>query len=262
VKPSKPVKKYFKKRANAINRLMKKPGYQFSMEDFHELRVEIKKIRALLFLVKNSSKDFKLNKNFKPFKKIFDQAGKIRNIQLEESMLKKRDPRNNLKAYPGELKMRELEEHKYFSALIKKMQPELKKKLQRVKPSVAKINMGDALALISQAKKEITALTKPGKLKPSKVHELRKGLKKYYYYLKSLDVKVQSHIFKNGDRLMEIMGKWHDGRIINRHLLRITKNHKIPWPEIQPIKLIAERLQLKTDALYDVINNLRQKKII
>jgi CHAD domain-containing protein len=57
-------------------------------EELHKFRVQIKKLRAMLFLFENVSKENTLMRHFKPVRKIFKYAGQIRdahtNLQLSE----------------------------------------------------------------------------------------------------------------------------------------------------------------------------------
>ena len=117
MKTKKKLKKYFKSHTSEIDALLKKPDKDFSKEDFHRLRVEIKKIRALTAMLKPAAKKFKQKKALKPLKKIFQQAGKVREIQLEEALLHQRDPKHRLKTYTRNLRAQELKEKKKFAAI-------------------------------------------------------------------------------------------------------------------------------------------------
>src|ERR1700757_2161449 len=83
------LEKYFKDRINTINSLIKKRENNYSPNDFHTLRVEIKKIKAFLVLLEDCNKEFDHRAFSKPFKDIFKVAGKVRELQVERSTLKK-----------------------------------------------------------------------------------------------------------------------------------------------------------------------------
>src|ERR1043166_9475588 len=82
-------KKYFKKRERSMLSLLKKTEKTFTVEDFHQLRVEIKKLKALFKLAGFCLNDFDRKKIFRPLKQLFRQAGKVRETQLEEAIIKK-----------------------------------------------------------------------------------------------------------------------------------------------------------------------------
>ncbi len=80
---------YLKKIRKNIISLLKKSPVKFDDEDYHKLRVEIKKLKALAGFIEFSNKKFSKKKTLKPFKKVYKQAGKIRELQLEDIFPKK-----------------------------------------------------------------------------------------------------------------------------------------------------------------------------
>src|SRR5215831_9808646 len=104
------LKKYLEKREKKITALLDKPDQKFTQDDFHDLRVEIKKVRALAAMLEDTVKNYDSKKMLKPLEKIFGQAGKVRELQLEESMLHKHDPHRHLKTYEENLGVKEEKE--------------------------------------------------------------------------------------------------------------------------------------------------------
>lgn len=100
----KAVKKYFKRRKNAITELFKKTASAYTSRNFHQLRVEIKKIDALFELVNYCSKKFHRKENFSPYKIVFRQAGKVRELHIVNTMLKKYLHSDSLSGYSNYLK--------------------------------------------------------------------------------------------------------------------------------------------------------------
>ena len=80
---------YLKKIRKNITTLLKKSPEKFEDEDYHKLRVEIKKLKALAGFVEFSNQKFSKKKQLKPFSKIYKYAGKVRELQLEVSFLQK-----------------------------------------------------------------------------------------------------------------------------------------------------------------------------
>ena len=123
----KTIQLYFNNREAAINFILDKPGQKYTPGTFHKLRVEIKKLDALFDLIDCCSKNFSRDKYFKPFKLIFHHAGKVRELQLEEPMLKKYVAANSLKSYRNDLKKQLLKEHdEFFNVANKKLIKKLK----------------------------------------------------------------------------------------------------------------------------------------
>lgn len=108
----KALKKYIRKREETIHALLEKPTTKFSPTTFHDLRVEIKKLDAVFDLIHFCIRDVKQKKLFTVFNEIFDQAGQVREFQLEEMVLNKYVPKNSLHQYKKENKKDLLKEKK------------------------------------------------------------------------------------------------------------------------------------------------------
>jgi len=217
------IQDYFKKRSSAISELLKKPPGRFSAEDYHRLRVEIKKVRAVMTMPCDGVKKEKLKKLLKPARKLFKQAGKVRTVQLETSILKKYDPRHKLKLFLHQRQLQELKLKKEFSRVHHRKKDGLKKSLEIFLCKTKKIKKEDALAFLDREKKEITGIARYKKLEPAHVHELRKRIKKLYYNIKSLGMNKKGLGIKNGNRLLDVIGKWHDCELMSAHLAKDIK---------------------------------------
>ncbi len=55
----------------------------FDPEDIHNLRVTIKRLRAFFYLINTMNPDFRIKKNYKAARKLFKNAGRIRDIQVQ-----------------------------------------------------------------------------------------------------------------------------------------------------------------------------------
>src|SRR6185436_616704 len=93
MKVKKEMKDYFRERDRNIDLLLKKLRHSFAPENFHRLRVEIKKTKAFFELIGSASKKFDRDHFFRPYRTIFKEAGKVRELQLEEAVLKRKGPR-------------------------------------------------------------------------------------------------------------------------------------------------------------------------
>ena len=137
----KAYKKYLKNRIASITKLLAKPRHKYTAETFHNLRVEIKKLHALFDLINYSSKHFKRRKTFKIFKLIFNNAGKVRELQIEEIMLHDYLPNTVNSSYRKSLKVQQFKEKEIFFSLInKKFITQIKNKYQQLIPAIKSIN--------------------------------------------------------------------------------------------------------------------------
>ena len=258
----KSFKKYCHKHVDAVISLLKKPNEALTVADFHHLRVEIKKIRALIVMLNFSVKTFNSKKISKPIEKIFNQAGKVRMLQLEAAMIKKHDPKRQLKTYSRMLHEKEIQEKKIFSVIHAEVKSTLKKNFRKIIQVTHKIHEGQIIKYVSRKKNEIITLTAQETLKTSQIHKLRKRLKRLYYNLKSLDQKDNIQTFKNCEALLDLMGKWHDSRVMNRHLMETADKHFIASSEIEHVLQIAGKLYSKSQILFREINKEKRKKIV
>ncbi|HET7115980.1 MAG TPA: hypothetical protein VFI29_05795 [Hanamia sp.] len=125
---------HLREREKNILKILAMPANKYKMEDYHRLRVEIKKLKTLLELVNYCNKDFQKKKYFKPFIKIFKQSGKIRKLQQEESILEMYDV-SKIEKYLIRVKVDIKKNKKEFQFLIeKKHKIKIKKTFKKVAP--------------------------------------------------------------------------------------------------------------------------------
>lgn len=118
----KDLNKYLKKRNKNIEKLLSTPRLKCTPEIFHYLRVEIKKLRTLFSLLKSSVK-YDQKKKEKPFRKVFKQAGIVREIQVEQEMLQRYFTVDFLNDYRKKLKERKSKElRKYIETVNSQIQ--------------------------------------------------------------------------------------------------------------------------------------------
>jgi CHAD domain-containing protein len=219
MKANKALKKYYRKRIESIDLLFNKPVEIFSVVDFHKLRVEIKKIKALFGLINYSSEDFEKKKLFSPFKSIFIQAGEVRELQLEIIELNKYAHYNGVKNYLNYLKKIEQKEKSiFFSMINKKTFNKLKKSNLIVLPFLEKINKNHTDKYINNLNKEILTIENKKNIKLSHLHKLRIQLKEFYYNCGSLNLFKHKKIIKKIDGFQNLLGKWHNFVVIKEHL--------------------------------------------
>lgn len=248
------LKKYSQKRVKAITALLQKPARTYTVATFHGLRVEIKKLSALFELVNDCSKDFKRKKTFKPFKSIFRQAGKVRELQLVEAMLKKYNFQSSLKVYLHDLEQLRLKEQKiFFSIINEKFAAQVKNTCKDLAPFLKKTDKKEVKEYMEKKKKEIETLLDQTTLKAEQVHEVRKRLKQFYYNRKSLAILKQNKQSTETDALPELLGKWHDGQVIMRYLSKAIDANGINPKQASRLKIIKAKLSSDGELLLENI---------
>lgn len=256
------LKNNFIARTKAIDVLLEKPVQKFTVEDFHKLRVEIKKLKSQFKLVNFCSKKFEWKKHFKSFQSIFQQAGKVRELQVEEASLKKYALYKGLKTYIKKLKKVRQEEKFFFLLMINKdLRTRLKKSKKRVLSLIETINKKDAKSYLNKKRKQIENLISGKQLKIEKAHELRKLIKEFYYNIKSLNFPKQIKLLKETDSFQTVLGKWHDCEVIKVHLNEAMEDKAAMGPsEIKQLKKVKTKLSADCEILFNKINTAIYKE--
>ena len=256
----KKLKIYFKSREKGINLLLKKPRRLYTSNTFHELRVEIKKLNALLELINYCSKDFKRNKTFKPFKQIFKQAGNVRDFQIEEAMLKKYFNNNLIKEYRQQLKkLRLKEQNDYFSSINKNFSEKLKNKFHKIIPFLGQVPEKKVKQFIDEKKNKLAKLLNNNTLLKPQAHEFRKQLKSLNYSQKILNLGKQNETHQKKDSLLELLGKWNDCQITVLNLKKAVASNVIKPSEEKQLKKITQKIVSDSEILFYLINEVIAK---
>lgn len=249
--------KNFKKQENTISDLLKQNRADYTPETFHKLRVEIKKLDASFELINFCSKDFKRKKTFKTFKLIFRQAGRVRELQVEEAILKKYFRSNFLKNYRNNLKQRLLKEKAdYFLIVNNKPASRLKKTIQKVKPLIAQIDKKKPESYMKRKRKTIEKTIRKKTLKASQLHLLRKHLKGFHFNRKSLGLKKVNDPLQKKDFLPRLLGKWHDCQVVIRHLKKAISTAGMHPQELGQLQKVEAKISAERNVLYDKISNV------
>ena len=233
------LKKHLLNREIAIKHILEKPASSFTPAAFHKLRVEIKRLNAFFELVEFSLKGFNRNKAIKPFKQIFRQAGKVREIQVEEALLKKYLTSSLLVGYRKDLRLQKSKERTTFYKLINESATgRMRKSIHKTIPMLAEIDKKKVNSYLKEKRNRIFKHLIQYELKPVQIHDLRK-LFKSYYYNKDLVVKgVQNPTLDWPAELPELLGRWHDSYVISMKLDQVITSAGIDPEEIIHIQKI------------------------
>jgi CHAD domain-containing protein len=202
--------KYFRKRYQSLLSHLH-AFYAFSdTEELHRVRVEIKKMKALFSLDEKKEKSKKFKTQFKPIKKVFSQAGKIRAAQVNLELLDRYGIVN------GEIEKEQtgilIDQSEKFFPKIKFYEKKLRKQFSFFSGKFYSI---ETPVLKKIFEKELNKLEKSFAIQVSgdKLHECRKQLKRLTYanavFGKKLvkKIKLKTSYVK---KLEETIGKWHD----------------------------------------------------
>lgn len=251
--------KYLKKIAKTINKILKNSPGKLENEDFHQLRVAIKKLEALMDFTAFNAEKFKKKKHFKAFKKIFRQSGKIREWQLEKHMLEKY-PLYDIDQYLKKISRRIRKEEKKFALLNnKKQRRKINKSLRKMEPYIKKANEEMLIQFIENETNKTKNIIHQTPLEPGEVHELRKRLKVDFYNKKMPGFKNKK--IEDEAEFLELIGNWHDSRLLNNLLEKAIIKDKIEQEELKNIIEINYEIFFDAKKMLEEINDKVAEKL-
>ncbi|MFE3868929.1 hypothetical protein ACFX5E_12735 [Flavobacterium sp. LS2P90] len=251
----KALKKYLKKLKSNITALLEVQQESFTPDTFHTLRLEIKKLNALLNLVNFCSKGLKQKKTFKPFKLIFCQAGKVRELQLERVLLNQYFASAYIMQYRNDLEKKLREElNNYFLIPNESFAEKLQKKYSKINAALAKTNRKMTNRYMDKKRAEIEKILHKKALKNKQMHALRKSLKEYQFNQKSLNFNKQDKLSPKNYALPELLGEWHDFQTVIQHLKKAVDSGEINQKESNQLENVIATFTFKSQLLFSKIN--------
>lgn len=242
---------YFQKQVNTIERILNKPHRKICKEDNHKLRIAVKKIKALATLVLFYQPDFTISKFMKPFNRIFKVAGKMRELQLEISRLKKMEP-GLLKGYLHHLKTRlKKKKHLFFTLSNKQLRRNLQKKSKMILPLFDEVSRSSVNRFLEEKRNEISQLLISENLKEKQAHELRKRLKEFYYTLFVFGIKDKR--FAKIDDFQQLLGQWHNDVVLKDGLQKALDKKDEPDNELEIISNARNKISYESELLFEKI---------
>lgn len=254
----KTLTKYLRKRKATIDFILRKPSENYQPNTFHKLRVEIKKLNSIFDLINCCASNFRRKATYKPYKIIFRKAGKVRDLQIEDEMLKNYFEKKYIKDYRKILKTLRLKAEKdFFSLLNKKIMRKLNKKHQSIIPHLREIDNKKIAIYLEKKENQIKELLYREINQTEQIHQLRKELK-VLNYNKAITSK-EKH--STQDVLPELLGKWHDCQVMIKHLKKTLNRRKLDKNEEDQLKIIQSKIINKRNTLFDEIKKAIKKMI-
>jgi len=227
---------FTQKRFKRLLSLLKSfPGAK-EKEELHLIRLEIKKIKALLRLIHFNNKDFSDHKHFIPFRAIFRETGTIRDAGL----------RNELLDHYTQLHTAFFRSpHKSHAMFEKKIPAHIKmvkKNKKVILKQIKKIKSGTYASYLRKKEKELINLLAEG-FNQKDLHALRKLIKEITYLtlVKKKKRKMDPFLIESA----ELIGNWHDKQIL------------IPWIRTHAPKEKETINKLRIESKID-LHNLRE----
>jgi len=253
----KSLRKYIWRRFYAIKYLQQTPPEKCSPALIHKLRVEIKKVKALLNLINRCSGEFKKTKTFGPFKSIYRQAGKIRDLQLEEIFLQKYSDHVDVKNYIKRVKIlgkKRLD--KYYKIINKKLLRRQRDACDKCQPFISALSRKVVSKYIMNQKDKVERFARRDSFKSQDIHRLRKRLKEFDYNRKSIGSATSVDKTNYDKDLPILLGQWHDYQVMIRHMKKIaTKSNNGDFNTTSQLAKIKNQISKDSDQLLKKIKN-------
>ena len=245
--------KYYDGNARSFLEYFEKVKRKLREEPIHQLRLHIKRMRAILELIEITSKGkFKKKHHFSLFSKFFNSAGALREMQVNHLIIRKFH-NNGVGPFEEYLKQRQTAAgRKLQKAVIKFDTGKFKKENYKIRSAVKEM---DEEKIISQSEKFISReIRKIKKLRfklsdPRKLHKIRILLKSVSAILKLLKAYKPDNKWarlKNDIKPLELLiGEWHDRQVlvstINRFIVKNEDGNK----KLGNVKKLVKRIEVE-----------------
>ena len=209
----KPFKQFAHRQFKSLIGHLKKYEGSHDPELLHKVRVDVKKIKAVLFVIDDCTRGFKAHKNFIPFRKIFRRAASIR----EPDVLARLARQYKMDEISGDLTPGRIENLIIaFDADIPHFIKTIKKRRAKLQPHLKHVRKTDLTTYIQSTKKEVKSRLYP---KPAMniIHKVRKKVKEAIY-LSEINDQLKKKETKFYSKIQRIIGQLHDKQVLLDHL--------------------------------------------
>ena len=242
-----------------IEKILLIPPSGYKTEDFHELRIEIKKIRFVTELISLADKDFKKQDAFQSFNRIYDLAGDFRNARLQSESLKKFSRRKLFADYNKKLSESMMKARAdFFSELQQYDKEGMTLNFNSIRKAAKKISKSDIKKYLKKQYGKVK-----DELKSSQVilqlHDVRKLLKNISYAEKLMQL-TSGRNQKNMQKLSDLIGDWHDITITIEHLRKSLTHNTDKKQTIFLEEIIADLYARATLLMQKITPKLHQVK--
>ena len=225
----------------ALIRHLKKYRDAKKPETLHKIRIDIKKIKAILGVIDDNEKQFKAHKKFTPFRNIFRKAAEIRASNVNEHLLMSHEMDKG-DATPGHANVKKL--IRSYVSSIPSFITTTKRNRNKLKTEVTHVKRNDLVRYLHKKQKEIKSQLFP-RPKMRHIHKTRKDVKEVMY-LSEANGKVSNKEINFYDKMQEKIGELHDKQM----LLQLLKKKSDQTGKTQFEGIKAECLADKKEIIH------------
>jgi len=207
-------KKYIKKVWTEIKTFFTSYIKTGQPEDLHHFRIQVKRMRAFINLADDAGHHQKLATNFKPVKKIFKQAGIIRNAYIN-LQLGGQLQINDVDFIEGQREFMQ-KTNKKFIAKANKNRKDLKEALGKISSKVKPVTDLHVQLFYQHQLHQISATVKRLRF-DERLHDCRKQIKVLLYNYK-IAQQIPGLVFNEPylDQVQTAIGDWHDNMLASQ----------------------------------------------
>lgn len=230
-------------------------------EAVHRVRVNLKRVNALIALLR-FNKEEPSAKKLRALKSLFKAAGRLRSIQVEFATISayfRDDTMNpNYLHQLHEMKARRLRQ---YSRHIESAPRLLVDSMKTLKKSIGQVTKKQIYGYLRCGERSLARRLRRSIFREQELHFIRKDLKKFY-----LNLKLSGHEREQLEKLLDLLGEWHDRQIAFDHLLKAIYMGRLSAAESEPIRKIKYDLIHDKEDLYEKIvsyytENMQSAKI-
>jgi CHAD domain-containing protein len=237
---SSPLKEYYERRADDFRNHFALASKACSTAAVHEMRVDLKRLRTFFNLIEAMTPGFHAEEAFRPARKLFRAAGRVRNLQVLEAKVREASKSASLELseYYNWLKGCEHREDKKFNRVCRRFDADffgsawLSMKPCLEGPGARSLRKG-VEARFSNLIRDIRE-KESGQSHARRLHFLRRQTKEARYTLEAL--RESSWAGDDGtllnDSLRDVhqpLGRWHDEEVLLESLREFRKR-RAPGP--------------------------------
>lgn len=246
--------KYYKKRLDSILSILQKTKGKFSTKNFHKVRTEIKKIKAITSFINYCTSDSIKKVSIRPYNNIFARAGKVRELQFGITFLKRLKLLDTQSGLARSLAKRFKKERSAFFLLkFSKLSRKMKKNYRRVESLSASLDNNFVDHYWNLKNNEIRELLESENLQKNQIHDLRKRIKELYFVEKLLP--STNNKSKSIMGFQELLGDWHDHIVFENDLKKAIDSGDLSSKEITSVDKLKGKIRAESEQMFIKINS-------
>ena len=231
---------YYRARCDILEDAFFKSATYFDPDSIHDLRVEIKQLRAFFRLLEFIAPKFKAKKHIQRFRALFKAAGDLRDVHVQQELTRKwsQELGEFMSEYYNSLKQKEFPAREIFSQFAHEFELEKeiainRKRISHALKGLLQKELSERLQQrINAQLQKVLELGTQASDDESRLHKLRIHSKETRYTLDIAKRCLPESEYWNAlnDRLRALhhtLGKWHDGDVARDHILEFQQEARV-----------------------------------